>query len=702
MLAIRRITVLLSIINCVVFSVQHKSFAEEVSENGGALAIEVSPAAIVPLGSSDLFPNLYGTIIPGVSLDAILSLSSDPANYYKLSARYELPGILAESTVHIIALQGGLGRRLFDLNKVALGVSVAGGLYLGFADYEAGLAIVKNPSLTTAITALFPIGKGLRLSFKAAWNIYFLFYHSATLSATIGYSIPLEKKPSALRQLNPLSPIELSSGEGSLRIGSMILTKVFPTLYRTYIRNSFGKIELISSDKVDIEHISMTFMVDKYMDRPYMLSVPESVARGRQTDVEINALFNESILDVTEGTEVLGEITVYYSADGQRYVTRQPSVVAIANRNALVWDDDKKVSAFVTAKDPTILQFSRTLVGQPSTVIEIDVDPNLEKAVALHEGLRMQRITYQKDPLTPYELMSNTGNVDYVQFPWQTLANRSGDCDDLSILYCSLFESLGIDSAFITFPGHILMAFALEAAPGEAKWMDLAAFGIVVDDRLWIPVETTLINSSFSEAVKQASISYNKHSASGTLDFFETRTAWTKYPPVGYRSIDNISGLDGIAGMEETVRDQLVNIAHILVDKKITVLKKKLDGADNPSKTHNRIGTTYAQYGLFDDALRHFEISLSLNPSFAANYNLATVHYLRNNYKIALQYFELSLDHEPGNNLALEAIRRIESNDQQTNEKSRASGGIEKEAQASTRADAFLFKEQPTWVESED
>ncbi len=34
-----------------------------------------------------------------------------------------------------------------------------------------------------------------------------------------------------------------------------------------------------------------------------------------------------------------------------------------------------------------------------------------------------------------------------------------GDCDDLSILVCSLFEAVAIDTAFITVPGHIFMAF---------------------------------------------------------------------------------------------------------------------------------------------------------------------------------------------------------------------------------------------------
>jgi hypothetical protein len=45
---------------------------------------------------------------------------------------------------------------------------------------------------------------------------------------------------------------------------------------------------------------------------------------------------------------------------------------------------------------------------------------------------------------------------------------RGGDCDDLSILYCSLLEVLGLDTAFITVPGHIYAAFDTGIQSGPA------------------------------------------------------------------------------------------------------------------------------------------------------------------------------------------------------------------------------------------
>ena len=51
--------------------------------------------------------------------------------------------------------------------------------------------------------------------------------------------------------------------------------------------------------------------------------------------------------------------------------------------------------------------------------------------------------------------------VDFLQFPRQTLVYGAGDCDDISILYNSLLESVGIRTAFITIPGHKLVEWQI-------------------------------------------------------------------------------------------------------------------------------------------------------------------------------------------------------------------------------------------------
>ena len=90
--------------------------------------------------------------------------------------------------------------------------------------------------------------------------------------------------------------------------------------------------------------------------------------------------------------------------------------------------------------------------------------------MGMFEALRLYGINYVIDPNSSYiELSSQAEAVDYLQFPHQTLFYRGGDCDDLSILYSALLESVGIETAFITIPGHIYMAFALDIGEDEAS-----------------------------------------------------------------------------------------------------------------------------------------------------------------------------------------------------------------------------------------
>ncbi|MFW6293995.1 MAG: hypothetical protein ACOC7V_16970, partial [Spirochaetota bacterium] len=69
----------------------------------------------------------------------------------------------------------------------------------------------------------------------------------------------------------------------------------------------------------------------------------------------------------------------------------------------------------------------------------------------------------------PATASEDRGAVDFLQFPRQTLTYSSGDCDDLTALYIALLESVGVDTAFITVPGHIYAAFAVETSPEEAR-----------------------------------------------------------------------------------------------------------------------------------------------------------------------------------------------------------------------------------------
>ena len=105
----------------------------------------------------------------------------------------------------------------------------------------------------------------------------------------------------------------------------------------------------------------------------------------------------------------------------------------------------------------------------------------------------IKKIVYSSDP---------RASADYVQFPKETMELKGGDCDDLSVLYSSFLESIGIQTALIDYKpgaeiGHVNVMFNTELSPDQAGLItrnDNKYFirknekGV---DQVWIVIETT-------------------------------------------------------------------------------------------------------------------------------------------------------------------------------------------------------------------
>ena len=248
------------------------------------------------------------------------------------------------------------------------------------------------------------------------------------------------------------------------------------------------------------EKLRVSFYAKQYMDAPRLSAEFPVLKSGESREIPVYALFNDSIFRVTEGTKAAGEVVIEYYYLGRKTEKRVPVTVDVQNRNAMTWDDDRKAAAFVTAKDPVILGFAKGI----ASMVRADqgtagVSLEFRTGLALFQALKEYGMGYAIDPSTPFVATSSSETtVDFLQFPNQTLAYRAGDCDDLSVMYCSLLEAIGIPSAFVTTPGHIYVAFNTGLSPENAAKMfqDSGDF-IVREGSVWIPVEVTIVKDGF-------------------------------------------------------------------------------------------------------------------------------------------------------------------------------------------------------------
>ena len=242
--------------------------------------------------------------------------------------------------------------------------------------------------------------------------------------------------------------------------------------------------------------------------------------------------------------------------------------------------------------------------------------------------------------------------IDFIRFPMETLDARSGDCDDLSVLYDSLLESVGVDTAFITTPGHIFAAFNLGMSPELAsrtfpKTEDL----IVRDGVVWAPVETTMIDDGFVRAWQTGAAEWREASARGLAGFFTSREAWQRYLPAGFAGAQ-LSPPPSQERVAALFNGEIDAFRVSVLGPRETELLGQLSRASTAAQ-ENSLGVLYAQFGMLAKALERFDKAADYLPALV---NAASVCSLRKEPDRAQQYLKRAERLQPDNPRVLVAL----------------------------------------------
>ena len=476
-----------------------------------------------------------------------------PIRFLNLYAQGEylsmaLPGV---SPVSILQGELGTGFHLDFADRLALDLNI-----------DAGLYNAKATSSASGITA----GGSLTFTYKISPSIY------ADVTATARH---YSGKPSPLMMINAgLAPgltfniSEIINKKTKLQIGLTELNPVFPVLYSWYENNSFGKIEITNKEDSSITDVTVSFFQPQYMAHAKECATFKRIKCDETVSVDLYAFFNEQMLELREKTDTSSYIIVNYSRLGKKLSQSYALDVPVYGRNNMSWDDDRRAAVFVSSKDPAAMQFAKYTASIVRDNLCIDVPVNIQYAIGIFQALNEFGLNYVVDPSSAFEDNVGTSSIDFLQFPYQTLMYRGGDCDDLSILVCSLFEAVGIDTAFITVPGHIFMAFDSGLTPEQAKTIFKNRSEYIVDDgKVWMPLEITLSDEGFYRACRYGAREWNAAEAKGAAALYKMHDCWKIYQPIsvpGVSAFFNIPESEIITvafqrGLDEWKRGELRN-----------------------------------------------------------------------------------------------------------------------------------------------
>ena len=238
------------------------------------------------------------------------------------------------------------------------------------------------------------------------------------------------------------------------------------------------------------------------------IDVPEN----KRISVPIQRLvLSQKVRELSQNQPVEAQIRVIESG-GSAYRTF-PVTFSLHDNHSIQLDDVAKLACFISsessAKDSAIGVFiNQVRTAFQTEINSADMPENLYVAMLLFNVLH--GVSYAPDPNIPRE----SGSIDEIKYPHEMLESLMGphsgddgkstfgDCDDSTVLYCSLLESVGIKTALIQLTSHVLMAFDLgNISVEQAQEMGLPNdYYKTVNGQAWIPIETTLINQGFAAA----------------------------------------------------------------------------------------------------------------------------------------------------------------------------------------------------------
>jgi hypothetical protein len=294
-----------------------------------------------------------------------------------------------------------------------------------------------------------------------------------------------------------------------IRGTKLIIQDIYPAYYQFYNTYPLALVTVENTAGYPIE-VNLRCKVTPFSSR-----IKESgfikIEKGESKDLPATAIFGPEITEIAVREPAVLDIEVEGRA-GTTLIQEISSQVTIHTRNS--WDGEMdKLRFFVTPDNPKILLYTRRLIEGVADSLN-PAGKNFLAAKTIFNDLRKRGIRYQSDPNIPFY------QDDRVQFANETLDIGSGDCDDLVVLYGSLLESLGINTAFIQVKdpekslAHLFLIFDTGIPAENSSLISTNEKRYILRDEesgqknVWLPVETTLIASGFDKAWDTGALNY--------------------------------------------------------------------------------------------------------------------------------------------------------------------------------------------------
>jgi Tfp pilus assembly protein PilF len=313
------------------------------------------------------------------------------------------------------------------------------------------------------------------------------------------------------------------------------------------------------------------------------------------------------------------------------------------DRNALTWDDDRKVGAFITPSDSAIRNYASYIRTGLRDVTNEFLPEALQFAMQTYNALDQQGLLYQVDPASPFtQAQENPLLVDSISLPRETLQRITGDCDDITVLFNTILETAGYETGFVTIPGHIYSAIntGVSADRYDIVHPDRTRT-LILDGEVWVLVEITLIGSQpFMDAWNTGMRQWRAYdSEPDRRGMYRTRAAQTTFRPVGLVETDLGLQYAEITSVEQAFTRDFERLSNALL-----LPYSERAREENSERSWNRYGVRAAMIERYDVARDAFSRAAQRSRSgIDPLINRGSVEYLTEQYSESFATFREAL-----------------------------------------------------------
>jgi len=455
-----------------------------------------------------------------------------------------------------------------------------------------------------------------------------VFYAGPTAGIGVRYTVPLGKKGS--------SSFLTSVDQGDA---------AFPLFMSAYRACPFANVTIRNNEGAEVKNVKVSFRAGKYTASTFESASMSRIKKYGSVDIPLYADFSKEILKFVENGKISGEIVIDYEFLGKKKQAVQNVVVSLYNRNAFSWSDSTALSCFVSPDTPEILEFAKYVAGVARNNFYTGMNRNFQMAAAMTEAIRLSGVKYSGDKQTPYTSVHLTEDLDYIQYPLQTLKMLSGDYDELGVLLASCLESVGVPTGYLPLEDDFIVLVSAGVRPGAEANSFGNVDGLIVDDsNVFFGISMANLEKGFIKARSEAAKKIAKAVEDTDLEYTNVHDAWQIYLPCAFNDVNGSFDKPS----SNSITNAFTAAVNDYINTDLTQVLARARKAGDPNKT----GIALMRMGRYEDAKAEFNKSGTVS---ALN-NLATVYMIQKSYQSAASTYKKVLAKDPENRIAKKGL----------------------------------------------